>query len=64
VHDRLDLAEMARGADIADQDLLLIAATRVGGWRIADLATDRGDADRLRQRRRRAEARLHRTLAA
>ena len=64
VHDRIHLAAMARGADIADRDLLLIAATRVGGWRIADLATNRGDADRLRQRRRRAETRLHRTLAA
>ena len=64
VHDRLDLGEMARAADVTDRDLLLIAATRVGGWRIADLATDRGDADRLRQRRRRAEARLHRTLVA
>ena len=63
VHDRIDLADVAGRANVADDDLLLIAATRVGGWRIADLATD-NDADRLRQRRHRAETRLHRAHAS
>jgi hypothetical protein len=63
VDDRADLRTAIRRSRLTDHDLALINATRLAGIRITDLATGR-DVDRLRQRRRRAEARLRTQLPA
>lgn len=63
IHDRVDLGLAAIDANLDRDDLSLIALTRLGGWRISDLA-EPTEAARLRQRRRRAEARLSRQLAS
>jgi hypothetical protein len=61
--DRIDLQRAAHNINVTIDDLELLATTRVAGHRITDIATGT-NADRLRQRRHRAERRLRRELTA
>jgi hypothetical protein len=60
--DRIDLQRAAQDINVSIDDLELLATTRVAGLRITDLATGT-NADRLRQRRHRAERRLRNHIA-
>ena len=60
---RADLRRAVSSADLDAGDLALIAVTRVGGMRLTELATG-SEADRLRQRRYRAERKLRTRMAA
>ena len=60
--DRIDLQRAAHNINVTIDDLELLATTRVAGLRITDLATGT-NADRLRQRRHRAERRLRNHIA-
>jgi hypothetical protein len=59
--DRIELQRAAQDINVSIDDLELLATTRVAGLRITDIATG-SNADRLRQRRHRAERRLRNHL--